>query len=97
MVHLPAGTSQFRVPSGAIREVKSTMSERRITASAGTGGVGVVSYSNRKLKPALSSQRWTRAPACSATSERTYSLAGFGGGCDITSAGVIGAPLNSTR
>ena len=58
----PAGTSQSSVPSLAIFDVRSTSPSRAIDDDAGAGGVGTDSYWYRKLKPAFSSQRCTRAP-----------------------------------
>ena len=40
---------------------------------AGTAGVGTDSYSNKRLKAALSSHRWTRPPECNTASVRVYS------------------------
>src|ERR1039458_10616495 len=88
IVHLPAGTSQLRLPSLAIFEVRLSTSARPTAAEEGTAGVGTDSYSNRKLKPAFSSQRCTRPPECSTASASTYSLAGCAGAPLITAAGA---------
>src|SRR5580765_5351791 len=97
MVHLPAGTFQLSVPSWFIFAVRSTMSERGMIELAGVGAVGTDSYSKRKLKPAFSSQRLTRAPEWSTASISVYVFAGADGVWFITATGLSGAPVNSTR
>src|ERR1700754_663018 len=97
MVQLPAGTSQLSVPSFFIFAVRSTISELRMVELEGVGGVGTNSYSKRKLKPAFSSQRWTRASEWSTASNSVYSRAGEDGDWFITAAGLSGAPVNSMR
>src|SRR6266540_1319269 len=97
MVQLPAGRSQLSVPSLFIFAVRSTMSELRMIELAGVGGVGTDSYSKRKLKPAFSSQRCTRAPEWSTASISVYSRAGEDNDWFITIAGLSGAPVNSMR
>jgi len=51
---------------------------------AGAGGVGTDSYSNRKLKPAFSSQRCTRAPEWSTASIKRVLIACADGAWFIT-------------
>jgi hypothetical protein len=68
-----------------------------MAAAEATAGVGTVSYSNKRLKAALSSHRSTRAPECSTASVRVYSLAGTTGPPAMVAAGVKGAAVNSTR
>ena len=80
-----------------MRAVRSTTSARGTTDAAGCAGVGDDSYSNRKLNPAFSSQRCTRAPVCGTNSVTTYSRAGCGAACAITPAGLDGAPVSSSR
>ena len=60
------------------------MSELPMIELTGVGGVGTDSYSKRKLKPAFSCQRCTRAPEWSTASINVYSRAGDGGDWFIT-------------
>jgi len=66
-------------------------------ADSGMSGVGTDSYSKRKLKPAFSSARCTRASACNFSSIKLYCCAGADGDWFIVAAGPSGAPVSSTR
>src|SRR5580765_7923842 len=97
MVQRPGGTFHCSFPSLSIFDVRLMMSARFTIALGGSGRVGVDSYSNRKLNPALSSQRCTRPPECRTASVMKYSFGGGNGVCEITAAGDKAAPVNSRR